>query len=676
MSTTQSLKNYLNHYYSDLLLISIIFLFFLELISDFVEAIYAICLLTLSLNENVLSVLFLFSPVLLLFFQKSFSDRLLVIAGELMIVCRVLEALLVEVPQGKMLVSGIGVASFLVFFPAFLQRKYQQNEEESSITLGLGLAFALSLSIFFRTLGSTVDISTSNWFQMIGWVLAAVAGILMFGLITQKQEDAMIDSTNREQSSTSTWRTIGLCLGLTSILMMIYYSFTSPTVFSRWTEGNYFFILLVITLMITIFFVILAFKHELLNNIKPWIIWLWNVLFLISLVLTIMVNQLPFPLSEDNYPIYAPTTTILHQFLLILMLILFPIILLDFTLLSRELFDIKPTIRQLSGSFSLSSLFFLIMIFTHVFTTVYDYIDIVGPFFRDMFWFVYLIVGLGVTLPVLLIKQMSLKFKPISRFEVKILTIILIFITIGTLLAVNFTTPIPTTPETTTSMRVMTYNIQQGYSENGIKNFDGQLNVIREVDPDIIGLQECDSSRIAGGNTDVVRYFANTLKMYSYYGPKTVTGTFGIALLSKYPIENTKTFFMYSKGEQTATIEAQIKVQDTLFNVYVTHLGNGGPIVQQEAIIKVVKDKSNVILLGDFNFEPNEPQYDFTTEIFNDSWLVAGAGASVSYLDETEFDVNERIDHVFVSEGTNVIVCNYIVSRESDHPALWVEIGV
>jgi len=58
MLTVQSLKNYLKQYYSELILISIIFLFFLQLISDFIETIYALCLLTLSLNENVLCILF------------------------------------------------------------------------------------------------------------------------------------------------------------------------------------------------------------------------------------------------------------------------------------------------------------------------------------------------------------------------------------------------------------------------------------------------------------------------------------------------------------------------------------------------------------------------------------------------------------------------------------------
>ena len=77
-----------------------------------------------------------------------------------------------------------------------------------------------------------------------------------------------------------------------------------------------------------------------------------------------------------------------------------------------------------------------------------------------------------------------------------------------------------------------------------------------------------------------MRYFADNLGMYSYYGPSTTAGTFGIALLSKYPIVQAATFYLYSTGEQTACIQAVIAANGAFYNVFVTHLGNGGPMVQ------------------------------------------------------------------------------------------------
>ncbi|GAH07863.1 unnamed protein product, partial [marine sediment metagenome] len=79
-----------------------------------------------------------------------------------MIVCRVVEVML-EV-QFKMIISGLGVGCFLIFFPVFLQKKDLRNQEKDSKTLGLGLGFALASSILFRTLGTGLDLSTYSWF--------------------------------------------------------------------------------------------------------------------------------------------------------------------------------------------------------------------------------------------------------------------------------------------------------------------------------------------------------------------------------------------------------------------------------------------------------------------------------------------------------------------------------
>ena len=47
------------------------------------------------------------------------------------------------------------------------------------------------------------------------------------------------------------------------------------------------------------------------------------------------------------------------------------------------------------------------MIFAQVFTTVYDYIPVVGPLFRDKFWLVFLAAGLVLALPTLLVRKTS-----------------------------------------------------------------------------------------------------------------------------------------------------------------------------------------------------------------------------------------------------------------------------
>ena len=128
---------------------------------------------------------------------------------------------------------------------------------------------------------------------------------------------------------------------------------------------------------------------------------------------------------------------------------------------------------------------------------------------------------------------------------------------------------------------------------------------------------------------------------------------------------------MYSVGEQTATIAAQIRVGDEVFNVYVTHLGNGGPVVQQEAILSEVEGKEKVILMGDFNFRPDSAQYQLTTRALDDAWLLRWPES----VDGQGRRFDRRIDHVFLSPGMTAREAQYITEPESDHPALAVEIG-
>ncbi|HUX98980.1 MAG TPA: endonuclease/exonuclease/phosphatase family protein, partial [Candidatus Deferrimicrobium sp.] len=603
--------------YSELALITIIFLFFLQLISDFVKAIYAQCLLTLSLNENVLAVLFLFSPIILIFFgKKSVSDKFLVITGVIMIICRIIEPILAT--QLSMIVSGLGVGCFLLFFPAFIQKMNTNEQEQKSLTVGVGLAIALAASILLRTLGSSVDLSTASWFQGIGWVLGILAAIMVLNLLNRSQKEPLDTPTplnliDTQSKPNRLSKIIAISLGLFGIILLIYSAFASPTVLSRWTEGNYLMIMTILIVTIEIFAVSAMLKPNLFQKLNPKTLLLWNGIFVLTLVLTIALNQINFPAVLGDYPIVASPTTWIQYIPLILMLVLSPVVLLDFILLIREIIRRHPNTRTIGGAFSIASIFLLIMILGEIFTTTYAYIPAIGPFFRDMFWFVFLIIGLAIILPVLFVKTGSFLFKnPLNGTKTRTYVALIIgIISFGTILGGFFAAPSPIAPSgNVTSIKVMTYNIQQGYDANGIWNFDGQLAVIRSENPDILGIQESDIARISGGNADPVRYFADKLKMFSYYGPKTVTGTFGIALLSKYPIENATTFYMYSIGEQIACVQAQITINTTTFNVFIAHPENPNITSQQQAMLSRIIGKNNIIFMGDFNFAPLTEPYN------------------------------------------------------------------
>jgi endonuclease/exonuclease/phosphatase family metal-dependent hydrolase len=452
-----------------------------------------------------------------------------------------------------------------------------------------------------------------------------------------------------------------------SVLAVEYFAFTSPTVLARWSGVDYRLIVGLLAAALAVYLWALAAGW--LERISKPILLGWNALFLLAGCAAILTNQVSFPAASSAYPFDQPVLGLVQQIPLLAMILLSPVALLDLARLVSELKARRPAPRQLAGGFALAALFFLIVVLGQVFTTVYDYIPVVGPAFRDRFWLVFLLAGLGMGLPVLLIRaKVSLAANAGRRGlwrSVLPAAGAALLIAFGWVL---FSQPAPAAPAGKDTLRVVTYNIQQGYSVDGTRNYEGQLEEIRSLEPDIVGLQESDVARFSGGNGDVVRTIAEGLGMNSYYGPRTVAGTFGIALLSKYPIENPHTFFMYSSGEQTAAIEAQISLKGKLYNILVTHLGNDGPIIQQQQVLERLQGKYNVIAMGDFNFKPDTEQYRLTLQSLQDAWVQSDTMLT------SDFAPVDMIDHMFVSPGMAVRSARYINSSQSDHPALVVEV--
>jgi endonuclease/exonuclease/phosphatase family metal-dependent hydrolase len=222
----------------------------------------------------------------------------------------------------------------------------------------------------------------------------------------------------------------------------------------------------------------------------------------------------------------------------------------------------------------------------------------------------------------------------------------------------------------------MTYNIQQANDVYGEKSYLEQLALLTQVDADIIGFQESDSTRISLGNNDYIRYFANKLGYHAYFGPKTVTGTYGTAILSKYPLENPRSVFTFSDQDEVGTAEAEITVRDkqiTIFNVHPDG-SDEAKMVFARTLIDRTDQQSDVIAIGDYNLRGWEEPYLLIDEKYKNAWIdVYPTGINDDGLDMSG---ENRIDHIFVSPHFTVSNPIYLLPPESwtDHPAHWAEI--
>jgi len=468
----------------------------------------------------------------------------------------------------------------------------------------------------------------------------------------------------REISDEQGGRSVVLpALGFMSVLILLYVVFTASHVLSHWTLIPYPWVGMAYAIGILLALWWLPF----VGRRPAWLLAI-NVLFLAALTLTAYINQPHFPATPDAYPLLWRSMPLWSGVGVGLAAFLFPVLFVDATVFTRTFRRRRPSMRQMGWAFTVAAFYLLIAIFAHVFTTVYVYIPVVGPFFRNAFWQIHLAIGLVLLTALARIEEKGAGDRVAAYVPRAVGAVLAVFM----VLAVWSFTPHPQPPVTPPSaVTVMTYNIQQGYSEAGERNFDGQLALMRDANADIIGLEETDDARISGGNADVARYMAYHLNMYAYYGPTTPAGTFGIALLSRYPIRSPRTWFLYSKGEQVAVIEATVQVGGHLLRVFVTHLGNGGPMIQQAQFLRLVDRQSSLVALGDFNFRPDTSQYNMTTRVLVDTWTARWR----TWEDARGVRPTNKIDHIFVSPDMKVLDARYILSPASDHPVVTATIA-
>lgn len=649
-----------------ILLLAILFLFFFQLLSDLIESTYAFGLLMTGIPIEIASILFLFTPIFLFLLPRRVPRGFVLATGGLALLCRA--ASLTLDTRGKMIVAGLGVGFFLVFFPAVLWKLARKGDGAAGLRLGAGLALAALTSMLLRAAYSGNDISAFDGYRAIDWALALAAALLLPGW-TRSLEPGP-ETIPPAAAPASGWRAAGLCLGLNALFLLLYFGFISPTVIARWSAGSYPWIGSLAAAAPAVFLALWLGSVRFRAALRPGVLLAWNLLFVAALAFALWSYQVPFPKDSRLYPLSEPTVGPLAGAALGLALFLSPVIFADFTILAHSLISSAPSTPALAGGFLLGSLYLLLMVFAHVFTTVYDYIPVMGPWFRDRFWLVYLTAGAVPMLALLLARRGDYPLQADSGYPR--LSPLAPALSLVIIAALWMGVPHPEPPGGAQTLRVMTYNIQQGYSANGQKNLEGQLAVIRAAKPDLIGLEETDIARLSGGNSDFVRLVADRLNLYSYYGPKTVNGTFGIALLSRYPLQDAQTFFMYSTGEQTAAILARILVAGKPFTVLVTHLGNGGPLIQQQQVLERLSGQMHVIAMGDFNFRPYEQQYRLTVQSLQDAWMSAKHQAPTP----PGWDPRERIDYIFLSPGTEVLSAQVLPPGPSDHPALVAEIGL
>ena len=638
----------------------ILILFFIQSAGTLVESIYILDLMNSNLDEKALGVLFFFVPLLLLpFFKK--SQRLLVwILFGLLFVARGMTPYLNT--TSRLTTSGISTAVSLSLFFLLITTKPAVGKWAST-----GLALAVGLSTLLRTVGHGIEFSLTSMGGWVGLVLGVLLGCCL-ALSDLRPEPAAQQGGGKRTASV---------LGIYLILTLVYFSISAPAVIARWTEGNYTLIVGAVSLFSLAWVWLSTNRPDLFERISSRLLVLWNLLFTASLTFTLLAQRVSFPPTLESPAVVVGSPNLLQMIPLGLMLLLFPVLFLDLHIFLRQMQLSGPSPRSLVPGILLGSFSLIVLIFINIFSNVWGYIKPISPPFRNTFWLAYFLLSATISLLV----WRALRGKSASEKEPAgthpwIWAALLAAIFLVTL---AFALPAPHVQVDTvdkTSLRVMTFNTQESNDEFAEKSYEEQLALIRQVSPDIIALQETDSTRISLNNNDYVRYFADRLGYYSYYGPKTVAGTYGTAILSKFPLFNKRTVFIYSDKDETGMAEAEVEVAGLRFTIYDVHPDSSDPamLVFAQTLLRRSQDKSYVIAMGDYNLRDYEEAYQLIASVYTNAWM--SVYPTKISPDGVDMSGDNRIDHIFLSPNLTAVNPTYILPPASatDHPVHWTDI--
>ena len=637
----------------------IFFLFFIQMAGILIESIYILDLMNTSLDAKVLGLLFFFTPALLLPFRKKFPSWFVWALFGVLFISRGLTPTLNTL--GRMVASGIGIGSALLLFPILL------TSRQKGSLVSAGLALAVGLSVLLRTLNYSLDLSLTSQGGWIGWGL----GLLFGWTLTQ------LNWEDERTSPHSNGRAVSAVLGIFLTLALTYFAFSAPAVIARWTQGNYALIVSTVSLLSVGWIYLSASKPDLLNRISRRGLLIWNLVFTLSLTATILAHRVSFPLTPDSPAVIVGAPSLLQQIPLILMLLTFPVIFLDLRFFFNSIQQENASPRALIPGMLIGSLALILLVFINIFTNVWGYVAPVSAIFRNQFYLPYLLIAGIITL--LIWRQKQAESQPTQNVKGKISLgwIVLlgaIFLLTG-FSALRTDRVQPGNPDKA-SLIVMTYNIQEANDGFAEHSYDRQLAMIQKVSPDILALQESDSARISLDNNDYVRYYASKLGYYVYYGPTTVTGTFGTAILSKVPLQNPRAVFTFSDTDEIGAAEAEITVGGRIFTIYNVHPdgSDAAMLAFAKSLLERSRDKANVIVLGDFNLRDYEEAFQLIAAVYTNAWT--SVYPSKVGADGTDMSGKNRIDHIFFSPILRARNPMYVLPPASatDHPVHWTEI--
>ncbi len=240
--------------------------------------------------------------------------------------------------------------------------------------------------------------------------------------------------------------------------------------------------------------------------------------------------------------------------------------------------------------------------------------------------------------------------------------------------------PVPADLASRETVRVLAYNIKHGEGMDGAIDLERAARVIRELDPDIVALQEIDSVVERTAGVDQASRLAELTGMHSVFGAffDYQGGRYGMALLSDYPIKSYANHWLPEGTEPRTGLAARIQLGDSGQEIIVVgiHLYRTPEqrYAQASGLVDIYRDETTpVILAGDFNSLPDSD----VLALLKQHWYVPDKGEDrLTYPSDVPL---REIDYIMYRPANRFEVVEHRVIHEplvSDHRPVLIELRI
>jgi endonuclease/exonuclease/phosphatase family metal-dependent hydrolase len=220
----------------------------------------------------------------------------------------------------------------------------------------------------------------------------------------------------------------------------------------------------------------------------------------------------------------------------------------------------------------------------------------------------------------------------------------------------------PTPPPTTNTIKVLQWNIAQGYGTDGKSNIDRIVAFIVEQRPDVISFNEIMIRSATSNDPKKIadKLIAQTGDAWTYHWVQksgAATGE-GECVMTRLLIED-RDQYLLTVARSVAMVRVTVNGQTiNFFSTHLDHQSSATRVAQVKQLVSWAGTQMEQrIIAGDFNGWPGTNEQKEMLKTHLDSWVVAkAAGTALSFPGNPDGNTrNTRIDYVFASKGATAI---------------------